>query len=245
MPTFCSNDCKSFIQKMGIFKINSISPMVKLLSFSISCCLLLVISGCRKEEIENQPPEVEVTSDFYFDGEIDGKRIVFQDAVDNFALAASSGCTVVSGCGCCTSNQYAGLSTSEKYQETDGEVKLRLIQVQFSHSFGYEPAGNDIDGMFEVGKYPYQEKDGIIFRYLDSNGQLWGSDAGENNSVFFEINEVSKEVIAYNEYFQLHKIISATINCTLYPLNNNLTLPKPKEKIELKNGVVRLRASLH
>ncbi|AHM60037.1 hypothetical protein D770_08880 [Flammeovirgaceae bacterium 311] len=221
--------------------------MLKIIILSITYCVLLVMTGCKKDETKVNTPEIEITSDFHFEGEIDGKQIVYQDEVNNSAINATSGCTLVSGCGCCISNQYTGLSTRKKYIESDGAIKLEFIQVVFSQDFGHEPTGSNIDDMFRVGTYDFKEQNGVILRYLDANGQLWGSDAGENASAVFEIEDVTSDVIAYSEAnnFQLHKIIVAKIDCTLYPINNNLNLPKPKDKIELKNGVLRVRASLH
>lgn len=233
----------------------------------IFCIVLFFFAACRhdeikieekadpeietEEEVEDEETAIEITSDFYFDGIIDGKRVVMQDSIDHFLIVAGSGCTEVYECGCCIANQYSGLSTADAMTESEGVVKLEFIHLRFNKTFDYEADGTAaIDEIYRLGNYPYFDSngkpDGAAIRYLDPEGQLWGSDAGPNPDIFLEVIEVLDEVSEHdNPYFQLHKVIEVHFSCTLYPFNNNLTLPKPKDKITLENGVMRIRASLH
>lgn len=212
----------------------------------VICFILSLTFGCSPDDAKDPAPEVIVSSPFYFDGEIDGQRVVMQDGKDHFLIETGSGCTSVSGCGCCTSNQHSGLGTGEEFVDSNGAVELEFIHLWFHETFDYEPEGPDIDRMFRKGIYPYDESDGVVIRYLDADGQLWGSDAGENADALLEVVNVLDEVTDYeNSSVQLHKIIEVRLSCTLYPINSNLTLPKPKDKMELKKGKMRIRASRH
>lgn len=220
--------------------------MLKIISFSIICCLLLVFTGCKKDDLEGPNSEIEITSDFYFDGEINGKRNVFQDEIDHFAINVARSCAIVNGCGCCILNQLTGLSTRKRHFSPAGGVKLQLLQVEFHQTFDNEPTESRIDEMFRVGTYPYNYDNGITITYLDSNGHLWGTDPGDNASSIFEITNMSDDVVSEDESGgRLHKIILAKIECTLHLIEHNSSLPKPEEKILLKNGLLRVRASLH
>lgn len=206
----------------------------------IFCFALAMTTRCKTEEPE--PEVVIITSDFYFEATINGKRLVMQEGIDNFQSEAGSSCSLTS-CGCCDTDQYSGLGTSEKFLE-GATPKLEFVHLWFHHPFDHEPAGSEISTMFRLGSYRYHDSDGVVIRLMDSNGQLWGSDAGDNSNASLKVVNISDNVVVHGIY-QLHKIIEVEITCTLYPIQNNLHLPMPENPIKLENGTMKSRASVY
>jgi hypothetical protein len=191
--------------------------------------VVLLFSGCKKDETKQNNPAPTPVAAFYFSAKLDGKDFLIQDGVDGYGSGAGGG----------------GGGTSDSYTE---EQSLSIVNPSAQKNSGFiivknfVPKRSDcsqIENMFHPGNYTYGRShsgstdpgvDGVIIFHVDENGKEWSSDygSGDQTGSTFEI----VEHVANNDGWS-NRISKATFSCKLYDAQGHVKV--------LTNGEARGR----
>jgi len=200
---------------------------MKLLKYFLFILPLVALISCDKEKDEEEEMSLPAAA-YYFQGEIEGETVSFEQARDGFY----SGTTSSGGFAAEGDVQAKDGTLIAKIDLADLEAEGPYFAIDVRKTF---PGQSSVDiedrmTMYEKNVYDYSseegEEDGVVISYTEDGDKLWYSSWGSQTNSMFEITEVVEN--ASSDSFL---IFAATFNCTLYDNEGN--------SMELKNGTYR------
>ncbi len=203
------------------------------LSLVAMCYVLLVISCSQEEQVkpeDNKGTPKNITSQFYFSGEIEGELVIIEEGglIGNGAGAGGG-----NNANLCAEEQSMLLANPLDFESQGIEVIIlknfvdcvtecsQILEMfeERSYAYGSSPYNSEEDAT-----------DGVIINYIDENGTYWTTNLNDQTNSTFEIIE-----IVPNEEFWSETITTCTFSCTLYNESG--------ASIQLSNGELTSRSA--
>ncbi|MEM9025000.1 MAG: hypothetical protein AAGB22_14740 [Bacteroidota bacterium] len=185
------------------------------------------LGSCSSDDSDDDstptPGPTEPTG-FFFQAEINGQLVQFEDGVGLYGSGAGASSTNAG-------QEEQSLNLQQPFSGTN------LAWVSFIQTFS-QPVTEcaQIESMFAVKAYGYGNSntgvDGIVVNYIDANGTHWASDKGTamQAASSFAVTNHDPNTDGFSE-----RISRAEFACTLYDDNGN--------SVPLLNGKIRSRST--